>query len=195
MLLPVSLSVSISLPLISLNSLPDRHTARLINTALLRPSSNPRHLLRILLIHTRAPLQQTLLDRTARLAVRNSRGQRRTRTTTGRRRDAPSAVRAICGRARVGDLLREVRDGVWGRVCVAEASDERVVGFSRFGQGVVARVEVFALFQLALDQVFFGGEFAVEAEELLLFFGEGLEVVVLVEGSWVGVRVEGKDCS
>jgi hypothetical protein len=59
---------------------------------------------------------------------------------------------------------------------VAEAADQGVVGFSRFGQGVVARVEVFALFQLALDQVFFGGEFAVEAEELLLFFGEGLEV-------------------
>jgi hypothetical protein len=61
-------------------------------------------------------------------------------------------------------------------VGVAEAADQGVVGFSRFGQGVVARVEVFALFQLALDQVFFGGEFAVEAEELLLFFGEGLEV-------------------
>jgi hypothetical protein len=186
---------SIALPLIFLNLLPNRHPARLINNPALRPRSNPRHLLRILLVHTRAPLQQTLLDRTARLAVRNSRSQRRTRTTTGRRRDAPSAVRAICGRARVGDLLRKMRDGVWGRVCVAEASDERVVGFSRFGQGVVARVEVFALFQLALDQVFFGGEFAVEAEELLLFFGEGLEVVVLVEGSWVGVRVEGKDCS
>jgi hypothetical protein len=83
-------------------------------------------------------------------------------------------VRAIGRGARVGNLLREVRDGVWGRVGVAEASDEGVVGFAGFGQGVVARVEVFALFQLALDQVFFGGEFAVEAEEFLLFFGEGL---------------------
>ena len=40
------------------------------------------------------------------------------------------------------------------------------------------------LFQLGLQEVFLGGEFAVEAEELLLFFGEGLwvVVVVLVEG-------------
>ena len=35
-----------------------------------------------------------------------------------------------------------------------------------------------------MQEVFLGGEFAVEAEELLLFFGEGLwvVVVVLVEG-------------
>ena len=75
---------------------------------------------------------------------------------------------------------------------MAEASDEGVVGFAGFGQGVVARVEVFALFQLALDQVFFGGEFAVEAEEFLLFFGEGLfgggEVVV--SGGFLVVVVE-----
>jgi hypothetical protein len=82
------------------------------------------------------------------------------------------------GRAGVGDLLRKVRDGVRGGVGVAEAADQRVVGFAGFGEGVVARVEVFALFQLGLQEVFFGGEFAVEAEEFLLFFGEGLEGVV-----------------
>jgi hypothetical protein len=83
---------SIALPLIFLNLLPNRHPARLINNPALRPRSNPRHLLRILLVHTRAPLQQTLLDRTARLAVRDRRSQRGTWTTTGRRRNAPSAV-------------------------------------------------------------------------------------------------------
>jgi hypothetical protein len=145
----MSLSHSISI-FISFHLLPNRHPTRLINT-LLRPSSNPRHLLRVLLVHTSPPLQQALLDRTARLPVRNRRSQRSAWSTARGRRNAASAVRAIGRGARVGDLLREVRDGVWGRVGVAEASDERVVGFAGFGQGVVARVEVFALFQLALD--------------------------------------------
>jgi hypothetical protein len=57
---------------------------------------------------------------------------------------------------------------------MAEAADQGVVGFAGFGEGVVAAVEVFALFQLGLEEIFLGGEFAVEAEELLLFFGERL---------------------
>jgi hypothetical protein len=118
-----------------LNLLPNRHTTRLIPTTL-RPRSNPRHLLRILLIHTRSPLQQALLDRTARLPVRNSRGQSSTTGTTSGGNAAP-AVLAI-GSARVGNLLREVRDGVWGGVGVAEAADQGVVGFAGFGEGVVA---------------------------------------------------------
>lgn len=76
--------------------------------------------------------------------------------------------------AGVGVLLREVRDGVRGRVLAAEAADEGVVGFAGFGEGVVAGVEVLALLELVLQQIFLVGQFAVEAEELLLLFGEGL---------------------
>jgi len=61
-------------------------------------------------------------------------------------------------------------------VGVAEAADQGVVGFAGFGEGVVAAVEVLALLQLGLQQVFFGRQFAVEAEEFLLFFGEGADV-------------------
>ena len=57
----------------------------------------------------------------------------------------------------------------------AEASDECIVGLAGFGEGVVARVEVFAFFELVLEEVFLVGKLAVEAEELLLFFGEGLD--------------------
>jgi len=168
-------SVSLRLILfLCVHLLPNRHAPSLLNSTL-RPSSNPRHLLRVLLVHTRAPLQQTLLDRTARLPVRNSRGQSSAAgTTAGRRRDAPPAVGAVGGGARVGDLLGEVRDGVRGGMGVAEAADQGVVGFAGFGEGVVAAVEVLALLQLGLQQVFFGRQFAVEAEEFLLFFGEGL---------------------
>jgi hypothetical protein len=90
-------------------------------------------------------------------------------------------MRAI-GCAGVGSLLRQVRDGVGGGVGVTKAADKGVVGLAGFGQGVVTRVEVFALFQLALHEVFLAGELAVEAEELLLFFVEGLWVVVVVSG-------------
>jgi len=135
------------------NLLPNRHPTRLVHIPL-RPRSNPRHLLRVLLINTGAPLQQTLLDRTTRLTVRDSRSQRR---PTGGGGNASPAVLAVGLGARVGILLREVRDGVWGGVGVAQAADQGVVGFARFGQGVVARVEVFALFQLGLEEVFLAG--------------------------------------
>ena len=108
-LLSLSPSIAISSHLLLLNLLPNRHSARFITTTL-RPSSNPRHLLRILLIHTRTPLQQTLLDRTARLPVRNGRGQSSTTGTTSGRNASPTVL--AIGSARVGNLLREVRDGV-----------------------------------------------------------------------------------
>jgi len=78
------------------------------------------------------------------------------------------------GRAGVGVLLREVRDGVWGRVLAAEATDQRVVGLAGFGKSVVSGVEVFALLQLVLKEVLLVRKLAIEAEELLFFFGERL---------------------
>ena len=47
-------------------------------------------------------------------------------------------------------------------------------GFSGFGEGVVARVEVFALLEVFGQVVGLGGELAVEAEEALFVWGEGL---------------------
>ena len=55
-----------------------------------------------------------------------------------------------------------------------QRADESGVRLARFGHGVIAGVEVFALFEFVLEQVFFVGEFAVEAEEFLFFFGEFL---------------------
>jgi ABC-type proline/glycine betaine transport system permease subunit len=78
------------------------------------------------------------------------------------------------GRAGVGVLLREVRDGVWGRVLATKATNQCIVGLAGFGESIVAGVEVFALLELVLEQVFLIRELAVEAEELLFFFGEGL---------------------
>jgi ABC-type proline/glycine betaine transport system permease subunit len=78
------------------------------------------------------------------------------------------------GRARAGVLLREVRDGVRGRVLTAETADKRIIGFAGFGESVVAGVEVLALLELVLEEVLLVRELAVEAEELLFFFGEGL---------------------
>lgn len=99
--------------------------------------------------------------------MRHGRGQRRAA------RDATSAVLTI-GRPGAGVLLREVWDGVWRRVLTAEATDQRIVGLAGFGEGVVAGVEVLALLELVLEEVFLVGELAIEAEELLLFFGERL---------------------
>jgi len=122
---------------------PDGDAASLILTTL-RLRSNLRNLLRILLIHARSPLQQALLHRAASLSMRHSGCQRRAT------RDATSAMLAV-GRAGVGVLLREVRDGVWGGMLAAEATNQRVVGLAGFGEGVVAGVEVFALLELVLE--------------------------------------------
>jgi hypothetical protein len=88
------------------------------------------------------------------------------------------------GRARAGVLLREVGDGVWRRVLAAKTADS-------FGEGVVARVEVFALLELVLEEVLLVGELAVEAEELLFFFGEGLVGWdISWSALWVGLLME-----
>ena len=50
--------------------------------------------------------------------------------------------------------------GVFG----ADGGHAGVGGFAGFGEGVVARVKVFALFEFVLEQVFLVGELAVEAE-------------------------------
>jgi len=49
-------------------------------------------------------------------------------------------------------------------------------GFAGFRECVVARVEVFALFEVLGEVVRFGGELAVEAEEALLIGGEGRNI-------------------
>ncbi|KAH9810037.1 hypothetical protein Tdes44962_MAKER01006 [Teratosphaeria destructans] len=54
----------------------------------------------------------------------------------------------------------------------AQTADEAGVRLASLAHGVVARVEVLALLELVLQEVLFVGQFAVEAEELLLFFGE-----------------------
>lgn len=149
------------------NPLPPDGDATSLILATLRLRSNLRNLLRILLVHARSSLQQALLHGAAGLSMRHSRCQR------GAARDATSAMLTV-GRAGAGVLLREVWDGVWGGVLASEATDQCVVGLAGFGEGVVARVEVFALFELVLQQVFLVRELAVEAEELLFFFGEGL---------------------
>jgi lipid-binding SYLF domain-containing protein len=78
------------------------------------------------------------------------------------------------GRTGAGVLLREVRDGVWRRVLAAETADKGVIRLAGFGEGVIAGVEVFALLELVLKEVFLVGELPVKAEELLFFFSEGL---------------------
>lgn len=95
-------------------------------------------------------------------------GRSSPRSTT----DAPSLL--LAGSAAIAVLLLQVRDRVRARVFAPKAADHAVRGFAGFGHGVVARVEVFALFELVLEEVFLVGEFAVEAEELLFFFCEGL---------------------
>jgi hypothetical protein len=95
------------------------------------------------------------------------------------------------GRARAGVLLREVGDGVWRRVLAAKTADKRIIGLAGFGEGVVARVEVFALLELVLEEVLLVGELAVEAEELLFFFGEGLVGWdISWSALWVGLLME-----
>lgn len=65
------------------------------------------------------------------------------------------------------DVLRE---GVLG----ADAAGVDARGLAGFGEGVVAAVEVFAVFELLGEVVGFGGELAVETEEALLVGGERL---------------------
>lgn len=71
------------------------------------------------------------------------------------------------GRGQVRDILGH---GMLG----AHAAGVDAVGLAGFGERVVARVEVLALFQVLGEMVGSGGELAVEAEEALFFRGEGL---------------------
>lgn len=59
-------------------------------------------------------------------------------------------------------------------VLSAQATDKTGVRFARLAHGVVAAVEVFALLELVLEEIFLVRQFAVEAEELLLLFRERL---------------------
>jgi len=73
----------------------------------------------------------------------------------------------VDGAREVGDVLG---DGVLG----ADGARVDGIGLAGLGEGVVARVEVFALLEVLGEVVGAGGEFAVEAEEALFLGGEGL---------------------
>jgi hypothetical protein len=60
------------------------------------------------------------------------------------------------------------------RMLPPQATGHRSIRFARLAHGIVAGIEVFPLLELVLQEVFLVGEFAVEAEELLFFFGEFL---------------------
>ena len=65
----------------------------------------------------------------------------------------------------------------WKWVLAPDGSCVDARGLSGFGKGVVAGVEVFALLEVFSQVVGLGGELAVEAEEALFVWGEGLEIV------------------
>jgi len=49
-------------------------------------------------------------------------------------------------------------------------------GFAGLGEGVVAGVEVFALFELVLKEIFLIGQLAIEAKQLLLLLTERTDI-------------------
>lgn len=66
---------------------------------------------------------------------------------------------------------------VFGKgVLGADGRDAGFGGLAGFGEGVVAGIEVFAFLEFVLEEILFVGQFSVEAEELLLFFGHGADV-------------------
>jgi len=81
-----------------------------------------------------------------------------------------------------------VRDRLRGGMLRADCDDAGVLSFAGFGEGVVAAVEVFALLlQFILNEVFAGGQAAVETEHLLLFLCEGAQIyLVLLVGVHLG---------
>jgi hypothetical protein len=89
------------------------------------------------------------------------------------RRDASTDAHA---RGTVGSApgRAEVRDVLGDGVLRADGARIDAVGLPGFRQGVVARVEVLALLEVLGEVVGPGGEFAVQAEEALFFWGEGL---------------------
>lgn len=64
-------------------------------------------------------------------------------------------------------------NSVWAWV-LSTKTTEACICFSSFGECIVAGIEVFALLQLVLQEIFAVGKFAVESEELLLLFRERL---------------------
>lgn len=79
---------------------------------------------------------------------------------------ARSAGAAVGGRCQVRDVFG---DGV------LRANGAGVVALASLGHGIVARVKVFAVFQVLGEVVGSRGKLAVEAEEPLLIRGERLE--------------------
>lgn len=67
-----------------------------------------------------------------------------------------------------------MRDVLGERVLRANAAGVDARGLAGFGEGVVAGVEVLALFEVLGEVVGLGRQLAVEAEETLLVGGEGL---------------------
>lgn len=61
-----------------------------------------------------------------------------------------------------------MRDVLGNWVLAADLGDTDVGGFASFGEGVVARVEVFALLKLVLKEILLVGQLAVELEQSLL---------------------------
>ncbi len=68
-----------------------------------------------------------------------------------------------------------------------QPTSERTIRLAGLAHGIVAAVKVLALFKFVLEQVFLVGELAVEAEELLFFFGELLHFIkALADGGSSG---------
>lgn len=65
-------------------------------------------------------------------------------------------------------------DIFWQRVFRTNGPGVNLAGLAGFGEGIVAGVEVFALFEVFGEVIGFGRELAVEAEEALFVWGEGL---------------------
>jgi len=72
------------------------------------------------------------------------------------------------------DGAREVRDVLGDGVLRAHGARVDAVGLAGFGEGVVARIKVLAFLEVLGEVVGSRGEFAVEAEEALLFGRERL---------------------
>jgi hypothetical protein len=68
----------------------------------------------------------------------------------------------------------QMRDILGNGMLAAHGTGIDGIRFAGFGEGVVARVEVLALFEVLGEMVGSGGEFAVEAEEAGFLWGEGL---------------------
>jgi len=65
---------------------------------------------------------------------------------------------------------------LWEGMLGTDGCDANVGGFARFGECVVAGIEVFAFLEFVLEEIVAIGQFAVEAEEFLFFFAEGVDI-------------------